>query len=114
LRRPLDCFPVISDLPVVRPGCAPRTAALLQAAVQAASATSSTAITSPLVLKGLNGLPAGETLGGLSLPLHMTKGQPANNSCFFEMGIEHGKFVVLHGGTTICAPLVKAGTQPSS
>jgi branched-chain amino acid transport system substrate-binding protein len=88
--------------------------ALLQAAVQAAGATATTSITSPVILKGLYGLPAGETLGGLSPPLHFTKGQPANNSCFFEMGIEHGKFVVLHGGTTICGPLVKAGTQPSS
>ena len=87
--------------------------ALLQAAVQAAAATSSTPITSALIMKGLYGLPSGETLGGLSPPLHFVKGQPANNGCFFEMGIKNGKFVVLHGGTTICAPLVKAGTLPS-
>jgi branched-chain amino acid transport system substrate-binding protein len=88
--------------------------ALLQAAVKAAGATSSTPITSSLILKGLYGLPAGDTLGGLSPPLHFVKGQAANNSCFFEMGIKSGKFVVLHGGTTICAPVVKAGTLPTS
>jgi branched-chain amino acid transport system substrate-binding protein len=88
--------------------------ALLQAAVQASGATASSSITSPVILKGLYGLPAGETLGGLSPPLHFTKGQPANNSCYYVMGIKDSKFVVLHGGTTICAPLVKAGTQPTS
>ena len=87
--------------------------ALLQAAVQAAKATSATPITSALILKGLYGLPSGETLGGLSPPLHFVKGEPPNNSCYFEMGIKNGKFVVLHGGTTICAPLVKAGTEPT-
>jgi branched-chain amino acid transport system substrate-binding protein len=86
--------------------------ALLQAAVQAAKTTTSTPLTSAEILKGLYGLPSGETLGGLSPPLHFVKGQPANNSCYFEMGIKNGKFVVLHGGTTICAPLVKAGAVP--
>ncbi len=88
--------------------------ALLQVAVGAAKATSAEPITSALILKGLYGLPSGETLGGLAPPLHFVKGEPANNSCFFEMGIKDAKFVVLHGGTTICAPLVKAGTLPTS
>ena len=88
--------------------------ALLQAAVQAAKATPSTPLSSAEILKGLYGLPSGETLGGLSPPLHFVKGQPANNSCYYEMGIKNGKFVVLHGATTICAPLVKAGTVPTS
>jgi len=88
--------------------------ALLQAAVKAAGATSGTSITSAVILKGLYGLPAGDTLGGLSPPLHFVKGHPANNSCYFEMGVKNGKFVVLHGGTTICAPMVKAGTLPTS
>ncbi len=87
--------------------------ALLQAAVKAASASSSTPITSSLILKGLYGLPSHETLGGLAPPLHFVKGSPANNSCFFEMGIKGGKFVVLHGGSPICAPLAKAGTLPT-
>jgi len=87
--------------------------ALLQAAVQAAKATASTPITSALILDGLYGLPQGETLGGLSPPLHFVKGQPANNSCFFVMGIKNAKFVVEHSGTPICASLVKAGTLPS-
>jgi branched-chain amino acid transport system substrate-binding protein len=87
--------------------------ALLQAAVQAAKATSAAPITSAVILKGLYGLPSGETLGGLAPPLHFVKGEPPNNSCYFEMGIKNGKFVVLHGGTTICAPLVKAGTEPT-
>lgn len=86
---------------------------LLQEAVKAAAATSSTAITPALILQGLYGLPSHETLGGLAPPLHFVKGQPANNSCFFEMGIKSGKFVVLHGGKPICAPLVKAGTLPT-
>jgi branched-chain amino acid transport system substrate-binding protein len=88
--------------------------ALLQAVVQAAKATSTTPITSALILKGLYGLPSGENLGGLAPPLHFVKGEPANNSCFFEMGIKDGKFEVLHGGTVICAPLVKPGTLPTS
>ena len=87
--------------------------ALLQAAVQAAKASAGTPVTSTLILTGLYALPHGETLGGLSPPLHFVKGQPANNSCFFVMGIKGGKFVVQHNGTPICAPLVKAGTLPS-
>jgi branched-chain amino acid transport system substrate-binding protein len=88
--------------------------ALLQAAVQAADAASGSPLTSTEILKGLYGLPSGETLGGLSPPLHFVKGQPANNSCYFEMGIKNGKFVVLNHGKTICASLVKAGTEPTS
>lgn len=88
--------------------------ALLQVSVQAAKATSSAPLTSTEILEGLYGLPSGETLGGLSPPLHFVKGQPANNSCYYEMGVKNGKFVVLHGGTTLCAPLVKAGTVPTS
>ncbi len=87
---------------------------LLQAAVKAAGATSAAPLTSADILKGLYGLPTGETLGGLSPALHFVKGEPANNSCFFEMGIKNGKFVALHGGTTTCAPLVKAGTLPTN
>jgi branched-chain amino acid transport system substrate-binding protein len=87
--------------------------ALVQAATQAAKASASAPLTSALILKGLYGLPQGETLGGLAPPLHFVKGQPANNSCFFEMGVKSGKFVVLHNGTTICAKLVKPGTLPS-
>jgi hypothetical protein len=88
--------------------------ALLQAAVKAAGASAATSLTSAEILKGLYGLPTGETLGGLSPALHFVKGQPANNSCFFEMGIKDGKFVALDGGGTICAPLVKAGTLPTT
>ena len=88
--------------------------ALLQAAVQAAKATSTAPLDSAVILKGLYGLPANETLGGLSPPLHFVKGQPANNSCFFVMGIKNGKFVVLHNSKTICAPLVKPGTLPTT
>ena len=88
--------------------------ALMQAAVKAAGASATTSLTSAEILKGLYGLPTGETLGGLSPALHFVKGQPANNSCFFEMGIKNAKFVALHGDTTICAPLVKAGTLPTT
>jgi branched-chain amino acid transport system substrate-binding protein len=86
--------------------------ALLQAAV--ATAKPSGALTSAVIKKGLYALPSGETLGGLAPPLHFVKGKPANNSCFFVMGVKHKKFVELNGGKTICAPLVKAGTLPSS
>jgi branched-chain amino acid transport system substrate-binding protein len=88
--------------------------ALMEAAVKAAGASSAAPLTSADILKGLYGLPTCETLGGLSPTLHFVKGQPANNSCFFEMGIKNGKFVALHGGTTTCAPLVKAGTLPTT
>jgi branched-chain amino acid transport system substrate-binding protein len=88
--------------------------ALLEAAVKAAGATSDAPLTSADILKGLYALPTGETLSGLSPALHFVKGQPANNSCFFEMGVKNGKFVALHGGTTICAPLVKSGTLPTT
>ena len=86
--------------------------ALLQAAV--ATAKPSGALTSAVIKKGLYALPSGETLGGLAPPLHFVKGKPANNSCFFVMGIKNKKFVELNGGKTICAPLVKAGTLPTS
>jgi branched-chain amino acid transport system substrate-binding protein len=88
--------------------------ALMEAAAKAAGVSSAAPLTSADILKGLYGLPTSETLGGLSPTLHFVKGQPANNSCFFEMGIKNGKFVALHGGTTICAPLVKAGTLPTT
>jgi branched-chain amino acid transport system substrate-binding protein len=87
--------------------------ALLQEAVKAANATPGAPVTPAVILQGLYGLPAHETLGGLSPPLHFVKGQPANNSCFYEMGIKNGKFVVLNGSTPICAPLVRAGTLPT-
>lgn len=88
--------------------------ALLQEAVKTAKATSSTAITSALIKQGLYGLPAGDTLGGLApSALHYVKGQPANNSCFYEMGIQNSKFVWLNSHKPICAPLVKPGTMPS-
>jgi hypothetical protein len=88
--------------------------ALLQEGVKAAGASSATPVTPALILKGLYGLPSNETLGGLAPPLHFVKGQPANNSCFFQMGIKNAKFVILHGGTPTCAPLVKAGTLPTT
>jgi branched-chain amino acid transport system substrate-binding protein len=50
-------------------------------------------------LKGLYALPKGTTLDGIAPPLGgFVKGKPANNKCFFLMGINHGKFVTLDGG----------------
>jgi branched-chain amino acid transport system substrate-binding protein len=40
-------------------------------------------------------LPQGTTLGGLSPPLHFTKGKPTSNACFFYMGIKDAKFIIL-------------------
>ncbi len=86
---------------------------LLQEAVKAADVTASTPVTSAAIRKGLYALPANETLGGLSPALHFVKGQPANNSCFYVMGVKDGKFVVLHNSKPICSQLVKAGTKPT-
>jgi branched-chain amino acid transport system substrate-binding protein len=47
------------------------------------------------VTAGMYKLPAGTTLGGLTPPLHFTKGKPTSNACFFYMGIKNGKFIVL-------------------
>ena len=87
--------------------------ALLQAAVPGRRRPAGTPVTSAVILKGLYALPTVRRSGVSSPPLHFVKGQPANNSCFFVMGIKNGKFVVQHNGTPICAPLVKAGTLPS-
>ena len=56
------------------------------------------------ITKGLYALPKGTTLGGIAPPLGgFVKGKPANNKCFFLMGINHGKFVTLDGLKPVCA-----------
>lgn len=47
------------------------------------------------ITAGLYKLPQGTTLGGLTPPLHFTKGKPTNNGCLFYMGIKNGKFYEL-------------------
>ena len=55
------------------------------------------------ITAGLYGLPKGTTLDGIAPPLAgFVKGKPANNTCFFLMGINHGKFVTLDGGKAVC------------
>ncbi len=81
----------------------------LQAAVAAGHLSATP--TSAEILAGLYALPSGTTLGGLAPPLHFVKGQPANNSCFFVMGIKNKQFVELNGGKTVCASLFKPGTD---
>jgi len=73
---------------------------LLQAAVAAGHLTSTP--TSAEITAGLYNLPKGTDLGGLTPPLHFTRGKPASNGCFFVMGIEHKKFVTLDGGKYTC------------
>ncbi|MHB1583844.1 MAG: ABC transporter substrate-binding protein [Acidimicrobiales bacterium] len=51
--------------------------------------------TAAKVTAGMYDLPQGTTLGGLTPPLHFKKNKPTSNSCFFFMGIKHGKFIVL-------------------
>jgi branched-chain amino acid transport system substrate-binding protein len=59
--------------------------------------------TAAQVVKGLYALPKGTTLGGIAPPLSgFVKGKPANNKCFFLMGINHKKFVTLHGLKPLC------------
>jgi branched-chain amino acid transport system substrate-binding protein len=81
----------------------------LQAAVAAGHLSATP--TSAEIVNGLYALPTGTTLGGLSPPLHFVKGQPANNSCFFIMGIKNKQFVQLNNGKTVCAPLYKPGSN---
>lgn len=59
--------------------------------------------TSAEIVDGLYAMPSGTTLGGLTPPIHFVKGKPANNSCFFLMGIHNKKFVELNDGKLICA-----------
>ena len=58
--------------------------------------------TAAQVTAGLYALPKGDTLGGLTPPLHFVKGQPADNPCFFVMGIHNKKLVTLEGGKPLC------------
>ena len=55
------------------------------------------------ILKGLYALPKGTTLGGIAPPLGgFVKGKPANNTCFYLMGINHGKFVTINDNKPVC------------
>jgi len=59
--------------------------------------------TSAQLLRGLYAL-KGTTLDGLTAPITFHQGQPADNPCFFDMGIKNGKFVTLNGGKPYCVP----------
>jgi branched-chain amino acid transport system substrate-binding protein len=58
---------------------------------------------------GLYALPKGDTLNGLTPPLHFVKGKPANNPCFFLMGIHNKKFITLNNAKPLCVPARPAG-----
>jgi len=75
--------------------------ALLQAAVAAGHVTAK--VTPAEITKGLYSLPKDTTLGGLSSPLHFTRGRPNSNGCFYEMGIKDKKFVALDGDRYTCS-----------
>jgi len=47
------------------------------------------------VTTGMYDLPQGDTLGGLTPPLHFKKGKTTSNACFFYMGIKKAKFIEL-------------------
>jgi branched-chain amino acid transport system substrate-binding protein len=65
--------------------------------------------TAAQITAGLYAFPKGDTLGGLAPPLHFVKGQPANNSCFFLMGIHNKQFIGLNNDKPLCVPLRPAG-----
>jgi branched-chain amino acid transport system substrate-binding protein len=75
---------------------------LLQLAAEAGKIGA--APTAAQITKGLYALPKGTTIDGLSPPISFTKGKPASNSCFYEMGIKNAKFVELGGGKPFCVP----------
>ena len=55
------------------------------------------------VLKGLYALPKGTTLDGIAPPLGgFVKGKPADNKCFYLMGIDHGQFVTVDNNKPVC------------
>jgi len=59
--------------------------------------------TAATILKGLYALPKGTTLGGIAPPLAgFVKGKPANNSCFYLMGINNEKFVTIDNNKPVC------------
>jgi branched-chain amino acid transport system substrate-binding protein len=72
-------------------------AILIQDALEAGKLTATP--TAAEVTAGMYALPQGTTLGGLTPPLHFTKGQPTHNACFFYMGIKNGKFYELPTST---------------
>ncbi len=72
-----------------------------QQAFEAAHSTGTP--TAATILKGLYALPKGTTLGGIAPPLGgFVKGKPANNTCFFLMGINDGKFVTIDNNKPVC------------
>jgi branched-chain amino acid transport system substrate-binding protein len=45
----------------------------------------------------------GDTLGGLSSPVHFTQGKPNTNDCWFWMRTDNGKFTTPYGLTPVCS-----------
>ena len=55
------------------------------------------------ITNGVYALPKGTTLGGIAPPLGgFVKGKPANNTCFYLMGINDGKFVTIDNNKPVC------------
>lgn len=57
--------------------------------------------TAAAIIKGLYDF-HGNTLGGLAPPLTFHKGKPADNGCYFLMGITNAKFTTPYGLKTVC------------
>jgi branched-chain amino acid transport system substrate-binding protein len=60
--------------------------------------------TSQDIYNGLYSLPGGDTLGGLTVPLHFTKGQPGPTSCAFIFKSVRGHLSTPFGVKPLCAP----------
>jgi branched-chain amino acid transport system substrate-binding protein len=73
----------------------------LQEAAKLGGVTSSTTPTAAAITKGFYDF-KGDTLGGLAPPLTFHKGKPADNGCYFLMGITNGKFSTPYGLKTYC------------
>jgi len=74
---------------------------LLQLAAGAANLSANP--TSAQILRGLYAL-KNTTLDGLTAPITFHQGKPADNPCFFDMGIKNAKFVALNGDKPYCVP----------
>jgi branched-chain amino acid transport system substrate-binding protein len=74
---------------------------LFEAAIKASGASPSTTITSALVKKGLYAL-KDDTLGGLTVPLTYTEGQPTLFNCYFQYTMTDNKFTTTDAAPT-CA-----------
>jgi branched-chain amino acid transport system substrate-binding protein len=70
--------------------------------------------TSQDIYNGLYALPAGDTLGGLTVPLHFTKGKPSPTSCAFIFKSVRGHLSTPVGVKPFCAPASVVAAQEAA